>query len=73
MVITQLLKISRAGAELGGLQEPSPEYLVLMFRAQVEATAEFIAAHRELETESRELGFRLVWRALTGQIVVDPV
>jgi hypothetical protein len=40
---------------------------VLMFRAQAEASAEFIAAHRELEAESRELGFRLIWRALTGQ------
>jgi hypothetical protein len=67
MVIRELLQISKEGAELGGLHQASPEYLVLMFRAQIEATAEFIAAHRELETESRELGFRLVWRALTGQ------
>jgi AcrR family transcriptional regulator len=67
MVITELLHTSREGAELGGLNGASPEYLVLMFRAKAEATADFIAAHREMESESRELGFKLVWRALTGQ------
>lgn len=67
MVIKELLQISKEGAELGGLEGASPEYLVLMFRAQAEATAEFIAAHQDMEAESRELGFRLVWRALVGQ------
>jgi len=67
MVIKELLQTSREGAEVGGLDGASPEYLVLMFRAQAEATAEFIAAHREMELESRELGFKLVWRALAGQ------
>ena len=67
MVIVELLHISKEGAELGRLSGASPEYLVLMFRAQAEATADFIAAHREMKGESRELGFRLVWRALTGQ------
>jgi len=67
MVIKELLHTSREGAELGGLDGASPEYLVLMFRAQAEATAEFIAAHREMKSKSRELGFRLVWRALVGQ------
>ena len=67
MVIKELLQVSKEGAELGGLNGASPEYLVLMFRAQAEATAEFIAAHQEMEAESRELGFRLVWRALVGQ------
>jgi len=67
MVIKELLQTSMEGAEVGGLDGASPEYLVLMFRAQAEATAEFIAAHREMELESRELGFKLVWRALAGQ------
>lgn len=67
MVITELLRTSREGAELGGLNGASPEYLVLMFRAQAEATAAFIAANRGKKAESRELGFRLVWRALVGQ------
>ena len=69
MVITELLHTSREGAERGGLKGASPEYLVLMFRAQAEATAEFIAAHKEMESESREMGFKLVWRALTGQCI----
>jgi AcrR family transcriptional regulator len=67
MVITELLRAAGEGAKLGQLDNASPEYLVLMFRAQAEATAEFMAAHREWEVESRELGFKLVWRALAGQ------
>jgi len=67
MVIKELLQISKEGAEIGGLKGASPEYLVLMFRAQAEATADFISAHKEMESKSRELGFKLVWRALTGQ------
>ena len=67
MVIKELLQTSKEGAQLGGLDGASPEYLVLMFRAQAEATAEYIAAHREMERERRELGFKLVWRALAGQ------
>lgn len=67
MTVLELLHITREGAQIGGLQNASPEYLVLMFRAQAEATAEFIVAHPEMEAESRELGFKLVWRALTGQ------
>ncbi|MBS1805657.1 MAG: TetR/AcrR family transcriptional regulator [Acidobacteria bacterium] len=67
MVIKELLRASKEGAELGGLGGVSPEYLVLMFRAQAEATAEFIAAHREMKAKSREIGFKLVWRALVGQ------
>ena len=66
MVIMELLHVSKEGAEIGGLRGASPEYLVLMFRAQAEATADFIAAHPGMEAESRELGFKLVWRALTG-------
>ena len=66
MTITELLHTTREAAERGGFHSASAEYLVLMFRAQAEATVEFIGAHRELETESRELGFRLLWRGLTG-------
>jgi AcrR family transcriptional regulator len=67
MVIMELLHTSKEGAEIGGLRGASPEYLVLMFRAQAEATAAFIAAHRDMKSESRELSLKLVWRALTGQ------
>lgn len=64
--IVELLHTTREAAEAGGFHNVSAEFLVLMFRAQAEATVEFIGAHRDLEVESRELGFRLVWRGLTG-------
>ena len=66
VTITELLRATREAAELGGIPNASSEFLVLMFRAQAEATIEFIGAHRDLETESRGLGFGLVWRGLTG-------
>jgi AcrR family transcriptional regulator len=66
MTITELLHTTREPAERGGFHNASAEYLVLMFRAQAEATVEFIGAHKELEADSRELGFRLLWRGLTG-------
>ncbi len=66
MAIMELLHTTREAAEMGGIRNASAEFLVLMFRAQAEATVEFIGAHRDLEVESRELGFRLVWRGLTG-------
>lgn len=67
MTIMELLHTTREAAELGGIRNVSAEFLVLIFRAQAEATVEFIGAHRDLEAESRELGFGLVWRGLTGQ------
>ncbi len=66
MTIVELLKTTREAAGMGGVHNASAEFLVLMFRAQAEATVEFIGAHRDLEAESRELGFRLIWRGLTG-------
>jgi AcrR family transcriptional regulator len=67
MTIMELLHTTEEAAQIGGIQHASAEFLVLMFRAQAEATVEYIGAHRELEAESRELGFGLVWRSLTGQ------
>jgi len=66
MTIMELLHTTKEAAEKGGLRHASAEFLVLLFRAQAEATVEFIGAHRELELESRELGFELIWRSLTG-------
>lgn len=67
MTIMELLHTTGEAAEIGGIQNASAEFLVLMFRAQAEATVEFIGAHRDREAESREIGFGLVWRGLTGQ------
>lgn len=66
MAIIEVLHSTKEAAESGGLHKVSAEFLVLQFRAQAEATAEFIGAHRDLESESRETGFKLVWRGLTG-------
>lgn len=67
MAIMELLHTTREAAALGGIVSVSAEFLVLLFRAHAEATVEFIGAHPEMEAESRELGFRLVWRGLSGQ------
>lgn len=67
MTIMELLHTTREAAEMGGIRKVSAEFLVLMFRAQAEATVEFIGAHPDSAAESRELGFVLVWRGLTGQ------
>lgn len=66
MAITELLHTTREASQMGGIQNASAELLVLLFRACAEATVEFIGAHRDLEKESREIGFKLVWRGLTG-------
>jgi AcrR family transcriptional regulator len=64
--IMELLHTTKEAAKTGGVHSASAEFLVLLFRAQAEATVEFIGAHRDMEVESRELGFKLVWRGLTG-------
>jgi hypothetical protein len=38
---------------------------VLMVRAQLEITVEFINAHPESTEACRELGFQMLWRGLT--------
>ena len=66
LALTELMQTTRDTAQLGQIQNAPAELLVLLFRAHAEATAEFIGAHRELESESRELGFKLFWRGLSG-------
>ena len=66
MALLEVLHSTKEAAESGGLQNASAELLVLLFRAQAEATVEFIGAHRDLETVSREVGFKVIWRGLAG-------
>lgn len=70
--IMELLHTTKEAAETGGVHGAPAELLVLLFRAQAEATVEFIGAHRDLEAESRELGFMLIWRGLTGTLISYP-
>lgn len=66
MALMEVLHSTKEAAESGGLRNASAELLVLLFRAQAEATVEFIGAHRDLEAECREIGFKMIWRGLSG-------
>jgi len=57
--------ISEAASE-GDFREVPAEYLVLMIRAQLEVTVEFIHAHPETSTACREWGFKMLWKELAG-------
>jgi len=67
MAILELLHTTKEAVDGGTLGLASAEFLVLLFRASAEATVDFVAAHPDKEESSRELGFTLFWRGLTGQ------
>lgn len=66
VMVLETLIATREAAAQGGFAEAPLEFMVLQLRAHAEATIEFILAHPELEAESRELGFNLIWKGLTG-------
>jgi AcrR family transcriptional regulator len=66
LMVIETLKATREAVDGGDFRNASLEFMVLLLRAHAEATIEFIVAHPELEAQSRELGFNLVWRGLTG-------
>jgi hypothetical protein len=61
------MKAATEAAAGGPFAALPPEYLVLMVRAQAEITVEFINAHPESASASRELGFQMLWNGLAGQ------
>ena len=65
-LVVEVLDTLRDVTEGGQFRDGSLELLVLLLRAHAEATIEFIVAHPEQEESSRELGFNLIWRGLTG-------
>jgi AcrR family transcriptional regulator len=65
-MVVETISATREAIEGGTFREASLEFLVLLLRAHAEATVEFIVAHPEAEAYSRELGFNLIWRGLTG-------
>jgi len=67
LMILEALNAIRETIGWKAFNEVSLEFMVLQLRASAEATIEFILAHPEQEDASRELGFMLVWRGLTGQ------
>jgi len=49
------------------LEVAPPELLVLMLRSQAEMAIEFILANPEHAEICREMGFRVLWKGLTGK------
>ncbi|MGA9463650.1 MAG: helix-turn-helix domain-containing protein [Terracidiphilus sp.] len=66
LMVVETLNATREAVEGGEFHDAPLEFMVLLLRAHAEATIEFIIAHPELEVQSRELGFNLIWRGLTG-------
>jgi AcrR family transcriptional regulator len=66
-MVVETLNATREAIEGGTFRDASLEFLVLLLRAHAEATIEFIVAHPEHAAYSRELGFNLIWRGLTGR------
>jgi AcrR family transcriptional regulator len=66
VMVLETLKATREAVEGGEFHDAPLEFMVLLLRAHAEATIEFILAHPDQETQSRELGFNLIWRGLTG-------
>jgi len=64
--ILEVMNATREAADANGLREAPSEYLVLMMRAQAEATIEFINAHPESTPICREMGFKMLWNGLTA-------
>ncbi len=60
----ELLKAMGEVVDGTRMRSVSPEYLVLMVRAQMEITVEYINAHPELAGVCRELGFEMLWNGL---------
>ena len=67
VMVIETLNATRAAMESGTFHDAPVEFMVLLLRAHAEATIEFIVAHPELEEPSREQGFALVWRGLSGK------
>jgi len=66
----ELMKIVAEATRGSGLEGVPAEFLVLMIRAQMETTVEFINAHPGQEENCREQGFAMLWRCLTGNEVL---
>ena len=67
LTLSELLRSTKEAAEGERLKAVPPELLVILFRAQAEATVDYIAAHPGEEAAASEAGFFLFWRGLTGQ------
>jgi AcrR family transcriptional regulator len=64
--LAEVMRATLEGAAGSDLRNLPPAYLVLMVRAQMEISVEFINAHPEAAALCREAGFEMLWRGLTG-------
>jgi AcrR family transcriptional regulator len=62
--VREMLKTTQEAIAGDELRQAPSDFIVLLIRAQAEAT---VLAHPEQESISREMGFKLIWRGLTGQ------
>jgi len=62
----QLMKAAAEATDGATLAGVSCEYLILMIRAQMEITVEFMNVHPDSAEACRESGFTMMWRGLTG-------
>jgi AcrR family transcriptional regulator len=67
LAFIEVLKAVREAVGGNGLRQAPPEYLVLLVRSQAETTHDFIRVHPEWAAVCTELGFKTVWKGLTGE------
>lgn len=67
LVLVELLTVARQATQGDELQALPADYLVIMLRAQLEITVEFINANPEHAALCGDLGFHMLWRGLTGE------
>jgi AcrR family transcriptional regulator len=65
--LMEMLSVTREVVRGGKFENASVELMVLMIRAQCEATIGYIQAHPEEEAICRELGFQVIWNGLQGR------
>lgn len=65
--VVEVMRVLREVTEGNTLGSLPIEYLVLMMRAQMEITVEFINANPESATACGELGFQMLWSGLTAR------
>jgi AcrR family transcriptional regulator len=65
--VREMLKTTQEAIAGDEFKQAPSEFLVLLIRAHAEAAGEYILAHPEQASISREMGFKLIWRGLTGQ------
>jgi hypothetical protein len=65
--LAEVVKAVSEAVEKTELRAAPRDYLVLMIRAQLEVTVEFIHAHPEAAAVCREWGFKMLWKELSGK------